>query len=118
MSGQIKIESTNEKTKKIIEVKKTKKSPVKRVPQKSAGQRGKIKIKVDDLTSEAGPSEDYYKVLAEKRRIALDNALEENHKLHDQIKQLEEENNSYRDALDESRALVEVLQVCLVQNSS
>lgn len=114
MSGQIKIETTNEKTKKITEVGKVnKKSPAKKVSQKSASQRGKIKIKHDDLTTEAEPSENYYKVLAEKTRIALDNALEEKHILHDKIKQLEEENRSYKEMLDESRALVEVLQEML-----
>ncbi|KAF7989004.1 hypothetical protein HCN44_007314 [Aphidius gifuensis] len=100
MSGQIKIETTNEKTKKITEVGKVnKKSPAKKVSQKSASQ--------------PEPSENYYKVLAEKRRIALDNALEEKHILHDKIKQLEEENRSYKEMLDESRALVEVLQEML-----
>lgn len=52
----------------------------------------------------AGPSEDYWKVLAERRRVALQDALEENHILSDQLK-------VYKEMLDESRALVEVLQV-------
>ncbi|XP_076627595.1 geminin DNA replication inhibitor isoform X1 [Colletes latitarsis] len=70
----------------------------------------KIKIEVEDLTSEAGPSENYWEVLAERRRIALEDALEENKELFDRIEKLEEENHVYKEMLDESRALVEVLQ--------
>ncbi|XP_017752428.1 PREDICTED: geminin [Eufriesea mexicana] len=71
---------------------------------------GKIKIEVEDLTSEAGPSENYWEVLAERRRIALEDALEDNRELTDRIEKLEEENRIYKEMLDESRALVEVLQ--------
>ncbi|XP_076183428.1 geminin DNA replication inhibitor isoform X2 [Ptiloglossa arizonensis] len=70
----------------------------------------KIKIEVEDLTSDAGPSENYWEVLAERRRIALDDALEENKELSDRVEKLEEENCIYKEMLDESRALVEVLQ--------
>ncbi|XP_012349156.1 geminin isoform X1 [Apis florea] len=71
---------------------------------------GKIKIEVEDLTSEAGPSENYWEVLAERRRIALEDALEDNRELVERIETLEEENRIYKEMLDESRALVEVLQ--------
>ncbi|XP_012272671.1 geminin isoform X2 [Orussus abietinus] len=70
----------------------------------------KIKIEVEDLTSEAGPSEHYWEVLAERRRIALDDALEENRELAERVAQLEEENRICKGMLDETRALVEVLQ--------
>ncbi|XP_011311984.1 geminin [Fopius arisanus] len=70
----------------------------------------KIKIEVEDLTSEAGPSENYWQVLAERRRIALDDALEENKELSVRVERLEEENKTYKEMLDETRALVEVLQ--------
>ncbi|XP_034946267.1 uncharacterized protein geminin [Chelonus insularis] len=70
----------------------------------------KIMIEIEDLTSEAGPSENYWQVLAERRRIALDDALEENRDLSEKVIKLEEENRIYREMLDESRALVEVLQ--------
>ncbi|XP_031844661.1 geminin DNA replication inhibitor isoform X2 [Nomia melanderi] len=73
----------------------------------------KIKIEVEDLTSEAGPSENYWEVLAERRRIALEDALEENKELSDRVESLEEENRVYKEMLDESRALVEVLQEML-----
>lgn len=56
----------------------------------------------------AGPSENYWEVLAERRGIALQDALEENQILHERLK-------VYKEMLDESRALVEVLQVCADQ---
>lgn len=59
----------------------------------------------------AGPSENYWQVLAERRRIALKNALEENKEFIKQIEKLEEEKRIYKAMLDETRALVEVLQV-------
>lgn len=59
----------------------------------------------------AGPSENYWEVLAERRRIALEDALEDNRELVERIETLEEENRIYKEMLDESRALVEVLQV-------
>lgn len=121
MSGQTKIQTSPEKTKKSVDsLKKSNdvKKPAKKVSPnnkkektKATGQRGKIKISVDDLTSEAGPSENYWEVLAERRRIALESALEENHDLNDEVKRLKDENRLYKEMLDESRALVEVLQV-------
>ncbi|XP_043526756.1 geminin isoform X1 [Frieseomelitta varia] len=74
---------------------------------------GKIKIEVEDLTSEAGPSENYWEVLAERRRIALQDALEDNKELTERVEKLEEENRIYKEMLDESRTLVEVLQEML-----
>ncbi|CAD1480019.1 unnamed protein product, partial [Heterotrigona itama] len=71
---------------------------------------GKIKIEVEDLTSEAGPSENYWEVLAERRRIALQDALEDNKELTERVEKLEEENRIYKEMLDESRSLVEILQ--------
>lgn len=59
----------------------------------------------------AGPSENYWEVLAERRRIVLEDTLEENKELSDRVEKLEEENRLYKEMLDESRALVEVLQV-------
>lgn len=70
----------------------------------------KIKIEVEDLTSEAGPSENYWEVLAERRRIALEDALDENRELNERVVKLEEENRICKEMLDETRALVEVLQ--------
>ncbi|XP_015595759.1 geminin isoform X2 [Cephus cinctus] len=78
----------------------------------------KINIKVEDLTSEAGPSENYWKVLAERRRIALDDALEENKELTERVQKLEEENRICKEMLDETRALVEVLQEMIGEDRS
>lgn len=61
----------------------------------------------------AGPSENYWEVLAERRRIALEDALEENQELTQRIAKLEEEKKIYKEMLDETRALVEVLQVII-----
>lgn len=60
------------------------------------------------------PSENYWQILAERRRMALMDALEENKKLREHIEKLEEENHVYKEMLDETRTLVEVLQVILL----
>lgn len=78
----------------------------------------KIKIEVQDLTSEAGPSENYWEVLAERRRIALEDALEENRELNARVQKLEEENRINKEMLDETRALVEVLQELIGEDGS
>jgi len=72
----------------------------------------KIRIEAEDLTSTdlAGPSENYWQVQAERRRIALKDTLEENKELAKRIEKLEEENRIYKEMLDETKALVEVLQ--------
>jgi hypothetical protein len=49
--------------------------------------------------------------LAEKRRIALEECLEENRTLHEKIQLLEEEKEVTEQMLAESRSLVEVLEV-------
>lgn len=67
------------------------------------------KVTEEDLTTEGEPSEGYWKVLAEKRRVALDISLKENEDLHEKIESLEEELVIARAMLDESKNLVEVL---------
>lgn len=67
------------------------------------------RVTEEDLTTEGEPSESYWKVLAEKRRIALDISLKENEELHGKIESLEEELVIARAMLDESKNLVEVL---------
>ncbi|XP_012525949.1 geminin isoform X2 [Monomorium pharaonis] len=69
----------------------------------------KIKIELEDLTSD-NPSENYWQILAQRRQMALTDVLEENKKLRQEIKKLEEENRVYKEMLDETKALVEVLQ--------
>ncbi|CAH1405719.1 unnamed protein product [Nezara viridula] len=66
-------------------------------------------ITEEDLTSEDGPSEGYWEILAERRRVALDAALKENEELHQRIALLEEENAQCKLLLDETRHLVETL---------
>ncbi|KMQ83087.1 Geminin [Lasius niger] len=72
----------------------------------------KAQIEAEDLTSTdaAGPSENYWQVLAERRRIALKDALEKNEELVQYVEKLEEEKRTYKEMLNETTALVEVLQ--------
>lgn len=67
------------------------------------------KITADDLTSEEGPSSAYWERLAERRRVALEDALKENETLLERVKYLEEENAQCKILLDETRGLVETL---------
>lgn len=66
-------------------------------------------ITEEDLTTEGEPSEQYWKTLAERRRVALEDSLHENEMLHEKVSSLEEELNISRAMLDETKNLVEVL---------
>lgn len=70
----------------------------------------KPKIDIADLTSNEPPSENYWQLLAEKRRIALDECLQENRTLHERLQLLEEEKRVTEQMLEESRDLVEILK--------
>lgn len=61
----------------------------------------------------ANPSENYWQLLAERRRVALADTLEENKTLRQRIEKLKEENHEYKEMLDETKTLIEVLQVIL-----
>lgn len=76
------------------------------------------KISEDDLTTDAEPSENYWKSLAEKRRIALDESLDENERLCHKVTLLEEELHTSRQMLDETKNLVQVLTDMLEENDS
>ncbi|XP_011155975.2 geminin isoform X2 [Solenopsis invicta] len=76
---------------------------VQTVPEK------KITIEAEDLTLD-NPSENYWQIIAERTQIALVNALEENKKLVQDIEKLQEENRIYKEMLDETKVLIEVLQ--------
>ncbi|XP_012147326.2 geminin DNA replication inhibitor isoform X2 [Megachile rotundata] len=106
----------------VIEKPKNESTKRKKITFKDKGVQtargGKIKIEVEDLTSEAGPSENYWEVLAERRRIALEDALEDNRELTERVEKLEEEKRIYKEMLDESRALVEVLQEMLGEDGN
>jgi len=60
------------------------------------------------------PSENYWQVLAGKRQIALENTLAENKNLEQQIEILEEKLDIYKKQLDETKTLIEILQVILI----
>lgn len=59
----------------------------------------------------AGPSEKYWEVIAERRRKALEDVLEQNLKLHSVVMALEEENASCKKLLEETTDLVNTLKV-------
>lgn len=75
-----------------------------------AVQTGEATVTSADLTSEE-PSADYWKLLAEKRQESLDESLQENERLKGHIDALKEENKICKEMLEESKHLVEVLQV-------
>ncbi|XP_055940454.1 geminin-like [Argiope bruennichi] len=64
------------------------------------------------LTSD-NPPDSYWKMLAEERRIALEQALCENEQLYDQIQVLETENSQLKSCLKEAEKLAEVLRQAL-----
>ncbi|XP_011259001.1 geminin [Camponotus floridanus] len=69
-----------------------------------------LMIESEDLTSIANPSENYWQLLAERRRVALADTLGENKTLRQCIEKLKEENREYKEMLDETKTLIEVLQ--------
>lgn len=73
-------------------------------------QTDDIKIESDDLTADE-PSENYWRITAEKREEALNNSLQENARLQDKVHNLEEENRICKEMLNESKSLINVLQV-------
>ncbi|XP_075978031.1 geminin DNA replication inhibitor [Anticarsia gemmatalis] len=75
------------------------------------------KITVDDLTNPEGPSEKYWQILAEKRQVALQEALDENEKLRKIIEDLKEENALFKQMLDEANSFVEVIKEELANTS-
>lgn len=76
------------------------------------------KITAEDLCSEEKPGEHYWERLAEKRREALEQSLEENQRLYERIEGLEEELNTSRQQLEEAKHLVSVLTEMLNENEA
>uniref|UniRef100_A0A1E1WQR7 Geminin n=1 Tax=Pectinophora gossypiella TaxID=13191 RepID=A0A1E1WQR7_PECGO len=68
------------------------------------------KISVDDLTNPEGASDTYWKILADKRQVALQEALDENERLRKIIEDLKEENTQIKQMLDEANSFVEVIK--------
>ncbi|GBM57039.1 hypothetical protein AVEN_51529-1 [Araneus ventricosus] len=59
------------------------------------------------------PPESYWEILAEERRVALEEALRENEQLHDQLQVLEVENSQLKGCLKEAENLATVLRQAL-----
>lgn len=79
-------------------------------PEEESQPKSKKQITADDLTSEESAGEAYWEALAEKRREALESTLNENMSLHERIEGLEEELDSSRKMIEETKNLVEILQ--------
>ncbi|XP_073954827.1 uncharacterized protein [Choristoneura fumiferana] len=73
-------------------------------------------ITEEDISSDV-PSENFWQTVAEKRRAALAEALDENERLHKLHDSLTEENNKYQALLDEANSFVDVFKE-LVQNNA
>ncbi|XP_026734792.1 geminin [Trichoplusia ni] len=76
------------------------------------------KVTVEDLTNPEGASEKYWEILAGKRQVALQDALEENEKLRKIIEDLKEENVLFKQMLDEANSFVEVIKEELANSSN
>ncbi|XP_052565917.1 geminin-like [Culex pipiens pallens] len=85
-------------------------------PEKAFGS--KPTITEEDLTSAEGPSQQYWEVLAEKRRAALQESLSENMDLYEQLSSLKEELSTSKQMLQESRNIVEVLTELLQEDEA
>lgn len=87
-------------------------------PEKKPATVTKPAITAEDLTSLEGPSEQYWEVLAERRRLALEESLAENQELYEKVSSLEEELNLSKEMLQEARNLVEVLTELLQEGEA
>ncbi|XP_019552301.2 geminin isoform X2 [Aedes albopictus] len=87
-------------------------------PEKKPATVTKPTITAEDLTSAEGPSELYWEVLAERRRLALEESLTENQELCEKVAALEEELNLSKEMLQEARNLVEVLTELLQEGEA
>ncbi|XP_011647111.1 uncharacterized protein LOC105433466, partial [Pogonomyrmex barbatus] len=103
--------SQRAKTKQDVETVKKDTSQYLKVTKKNkAVQTAWDRIKIKDLTSTDNPSENYWQILADRRQIALVDALEENKILVQRIAKKEEEIRVYKEMLEETKALAETLQ--------
>ncbi|KAL9695628.1 hypothetical protein quinque_014913 [Culex quinquefasciatus] len=76
-------------------------------------------ITEEDLTSAEGPSQQYWEVLAEKRRAALQGIpLGEHMDLYEQLSSLKKELSTSKQMLQESRNIVEVLTELLQEDDA
>lgn len=84
--------------------------------QTTPSLEGKTITEEDLTTEEVG--EHYWEILAEKRRVALEESLIENEELYERIGTLESELNEKDKVLQESKNLVEVLTEMLGESKS
>lgn len=75
-------------------------------------------ITKEDLTSDKPVNEFYWEMVAEKRRVALQETLEENQELYERIANLEDELNHSKSMLEEARDLVTVLTEMLEEKEA
>lgn len=115
-SSVITSELTAKRKKTETKAVETQTSPGQRTQQLQLQQKT---ITVEDLTSndEAGPSEHYWERLAERRRVALEDSLNENKRLYEHIESLEEELNTSRQELEEAKHLVAILTELINEES-
>ncbi|XP_055585781.1 geminin [Uranotaenia lowii] len=111
------VDGVEQKRKKLVQSQSCQTSPEKR-PSTSGSSNKKSTVTVEDLTSQEGPSEQYWEVLAEKRRQALEESLNENQELHEKLASMEEELNLSKEMLQEARNLVEVLTEMLQEGEA
>lgn len=109
--------SSNDSGIQHIEHKKRKPSAVHKSIQTEDDGCYKSEITEADLTLRENPGERYWEIVAEKRRVALDESLKENEELHLRLSMLEEELDSARQVIDESKGLVEVLSEMLTEQT-
>ncbi|XP_075220873.1 geminin DNA replication inhibitor [Lycorma delicatula] len=93
-------------------------SSVSKIEKKKYSLKTDKKITGEDLTSQAGPSDHYWEVVAERRRVALESALQENRELSERITLLEEENEQCKQLLEESKFLLKTLTEMLNSSES
>lgn len=79
---------------------------------------GKKSVTAEDLTDAETPGSKYWELLAEQRRVALEATLVENQHLHERIEGLENELDTSRKMLEETKNLVEVLTEMLNENEA
>jgi len=93
--------------KRVKEINDEKENPAKQIELKSFKSIGVQCSKNDeDMICDETPSNDYWRIVAIKRREALDNVLNENKDLHEIIEQLNEENEHLR---EENKDLLDLL---------
>ncbi|GBP61325.1 Geminin [Eumeta japonica] len=76
------------------------------------------KVTEQDLTNPDGPSEKYWELLAKKRQVALQEALEENKTLQELVDKLKEENAALKQMLEEANSFVEIVKQELADSAN